>query len=33
MSVIPANETQRLAAIRCYEILDTPEDGAFDRAR
>lgn len=31
MSLIPTNETERLAAIRRYEILDTPPDGAFDR--
>ena len=31
MTVIPPNETQRLAAIRRYEILDTPADGTFDR--
>jgi two-component sensor histidine kinase len=30
-SIIPANETQRLAAVRRYDILDTPPDGAFDR--
>ena len=29
--VIPPNEVQRLAAVRRYEILDTPPDGAFDR--
>lgn len=28
---IPENEAQRLAAVRRYEILDTPPDGAFDR--
>ncbi len=27
----PADETQRLAAVRRYDILDTPPDGAFDR--
>ncbi len=27
----PAGEAQRLAAVRRYEILDTPPDGAFDR--
>ncbi|MEO8899777.1 MAG: GAF domain-containing protein [Candidatus Dormibacter sp.] len=27
----PANETARLAAIRRYDILDTPPDGTFDR--
>ncbi len=30
-SAIPENEAQRLAAVRRYEILDTPPDGAFDR--
>lgn len=30
-SIIPATEQQRLAAIRRYDILDTPADGAFDR--
>lgn len=29
--VLPANEAERLAAVRRYEILDTPPDGAFDR--
>lgn len=29
--IIPANEEQRLAAVRRYDILDTPPDGAFDR--
>ena len=29
--MIPANEEQRLAAVRRYDILDTPPDGAFDR--
>lgn len=28
---IPGNEAQRLAAVRRYNILDTPPDGAFDR--
>ena len=28
---IPNNEPQRLAAVRRYEILDTPPDGSFDR--
>jgi GAF domain-containing protein len=27
----PENEEQRLAAVRRYDILDTPPDGAFDR--
>lgn len=30
-SIIPASELQRLAAVRRYDILDTPPDGAFDR--
>ncbi len=30
-SIIPENEAQRMAAVRRYEILDTPPDGAFDR--
>ena len=30
-SIIPANEPKRLAAVRRYDILDTPPDGAFDR--
>jgi two-component sensor histidine kinase len=29
--IIPENETQRMAAVRRYDILDTPPDGAFDR--
>ncbi len=29
--IIPANEAQRMAAVRRYDILDTPPDGAFDR--
>ena len=28
---IPANEEQRLAALRAYDILDTPPEEAFDR--
>lgn len=28
---LPIAETERLAALRRYEILDTPPDGAFDR--
>lgn len=28
---MPANEWLRLAAVRRYEILDTPADGSFDR--
>lgn len=31
MSFVPYNETERLAAVRRYEILDTPPDGAFDQ--
>lgn len=30
-SIIPADEPHRLAAVRRYNILDTPPDGAFDR--
>jgi two-component sensor histidine kinase len=30
-AIIPANEPQRMAAVRRYEILDTPADGSFDR--
>jgi len=30
-SILPPNEAARLAALRRYEILDTPPDGAFDR--
>lgn len=29
--LFPHNEAERLAAIRRYDILDTPPDGAFDR--
>jgi GAF domain-containing protein len=29
--LIPENEQERLAAVRRYEVLDTPADGAFDR--
>ena len=29
--IIPPDEQERLAAVRRYEILDTPPDGAFDR--
>jgi two-component sensor histidine kinase len=31
LSITPANETGRLAAIHRYDVLDTPPDGAFDR--
>ena len=30
-SIVPDNEEERLAAVRRYEILDTPSDGAFER--
>ena len=30
-SVLPADEAGRLEAVHRYQILDTPEDGAFDR--
>ena len=30
-SIVSADEAQRLAAVRRYDILDTPPDGAFDR--
>ncbi|MCC3295089.1 protein kinase [Arthrobacter sp. zg-Y411] len=29
--LLPANEAQRMDAVRRYELLDTPPDGAFDR--
>jgi sigma-B regulation protein RsbU (phosphoserine phosphatase) len=29
--IIPANEADRMRAVRRYDILDTPPDGAFDR--
>lgn len=29
-AIIPANEAQRLSALRRYDILDTPPDGTFD---
>ena len=29
--LLPDNETQRMAAVRRYDILDTPTDGSFDR--
>lgn len=28
---LPPNETERMAAVRRYDILDSPPDGAFDR--
>jgi sigma-B regulation protein RsbU (phosphoserine phosphatase) len=31
MELIPADEPARLEAIRRYDVLDTPHDGAFDR--
>jgi two-component sensor histidine kinase len=31
LATIPANESQRIAAVRRYDVLDTPPDGAFDR--
>ncbi|MEF2554228.1 histidine kinase dimerization/phosphoacceptor domain -containing protein [Aurantimonas sp. A2-1-M11] len=30
-SIIPENEPQRMAAVKRYDILDTPADGSFDR--
>ena len=30
-SIIPSDEPERLAAVRRYDVLDTPPDGAFDR--
>jgi two-component sensor histidine kinase len=30
-SIIPTNESERLTAVRRYDVLDTPPDGAFDR--
>jgi two-component sensor histidine kinase len=30
-ALLPANEVQRMLAVRRYDILDTPPDGAFDR--
>jgi two-component sensor histidine kinase len=30
-TIIPANEPQRMAAVKRYNILDTPADGSFDR--
>jgi GAF domain-containing protein len=29
--LIPADESERLAALRRFDVLDTPRDGAFDR--
>lgn len=31
VSIIPPDEALRMAAVRRYDILDTPPDGAFDR--
>ena len=30
-TLIPVDEAERLAAIRRYDLLDTPPDGEFDR--
>lgn len=30
-AIIPENESERLRAVRRYDVLDTPPDGAFDR--
>lgn len=30
-TILPVNEQERIAALRKYNILDTPPDGAFDR--
>ncbi|WP_426237617.1 sensor histidine kinase [Pararhizobium sp. DWP1-1-3] len=30
-SIVPSNEASRMAAVRRYDILDTPPDGMFDR--
>jgi sigma-B regulation protein RsbU (phosphoserine phosphatase) len=30
-AIIPPDESERMAAVRRYDILDTPPDGAFDR--
>lgn len=29
--ILPSNETERIGAVRRYDILDSPPDGAFDR--
>lgn len=31
VDLIPSNESERLAAVHRYDVLDTPPDGAFDR--
>ncbi len=31
LCIVPNNEARRIAAVRRYDILDTPPDGAFDR--
>ena len=31
LSIIPPDEPQRMAAVKRYDILDSPADGAFDR--
>lgn len=31
VSIIPHNERERMAAVKRYDILDSPPDGAFDR--
>jgi two-component sensor histidine kinase len=31
LDIIPENEADRMAAVRRYQILDTPPDGSFDR--
>lgn len=30
-AAVPANESERLAALYCYDILDTPPEASFDR--
>jgi sigma-B regulation protein RsbU (phosphoserine phosphatase) len=30
-AIVPENESERLRAVRRYDVLDTPPDGAFDR--
>lgn len=31
MNILDPNEIRRMAAVRRYDVLDTPPDGAFDR--